>query len=44
MTPDQHKQLDYGQGEIQRFEDFRFDDKDPDEDIPFEEIRKKRKN
>ena len=44
MTPDEQKQLDYGQGEIQRFEDFRFDDKDPDEDIPFEEIRKRRKN
>jgi hypothetical protein len=44
MTPDQIKELDYGQGEIQRFEDFRFDDKDPDEDIAFEEIRKRRKS
>ena len=44
MTPDQIKELDYGQGEIQRFEDFRFDDKDPDEDVAFEEIRKRRKS
>tara|TARA_R100000951_G_scaffold79654_1_gene67537 strand:+ start:91 stop:2190 length:2100 start_codon:yes stop_codon:yes gene_type:complete len=43
MTLDQIKELDYGQGEIQRFADFRFPDDDPDDDIAFEEIRKRRK-
>ena len=43
MTPSQIKDLEVGQGEIQRFEDFRFPDDDAEDDIPFEEIRKSRK-
>ena len=43
MTTSQIKDLEVGQGEIQRFEDFRFPDDDAEDDIPFEEIRKSRK-